>query len=442
MKAKNAESQQVVAYKNNQIIYLGDAQVKSWDELSPNQLKIAMYSASKVKPEDTSETQYTMTFKEFASLCKYESTTAGGSDYEKIYREARKLARSGVDFVDSQGDIVIFNWLTSVRISPKSGTVKYKLDEALLPFYKTQKGSFAIINLLDYMPLRGKYALLLFEFLAKWQNQGKVYQTIDDLRSQLHVPDGKYKRPYDLMTQVIYRAVEEINEKVENSFLVKVEEKRGKRATVDGVTFYITSLKHQPKRNTAVDYLVFVGVDKAIAAQLAKDYTERRIIGNVDFAKSKSGVKNLPAYIVSAIQEDYAEVEQISLVTQQRQEQETAAKVKAEELAAAQAKALEEEDAARMAPVSHDSPFAKKLKLKKKVTQETPKEEEPAEIKPTIATAAEIVEIERLNHGMTRGKWNCIAGILNKKLRYNEQLEPWTAETIKKAFLKARKAQA
>lgn len=74
------------------------------------------------------------------------------------------------------------------------------------------------------------------------------------------------------------------------------------------------------------------------------------------------------------------------------------------------------------------------------------KVEEPAAEKkkytPTIATAAEIVEIERLNHGMTRGKWDCIAGIMNKKLRYNEQLEPWTAITVKKAFLKARKAQA
>mgnify|MGYP003621419678 CR=1 FL=1 len=61
---------------------------------------------------------------------------------------------------------------------------------------------------------------------------------------------------------------------------------------------------------------------------------------------------------------------------------------------------------------------------------------------PKIATAAEIVEIERLNHKMTTGKWSCIAGIMNRKLRYNEQLEPWTAETIKKAFLKARKALA
>ena len=58
---------------------------------------------------------------------------------------------------------------------------------------------------------------------------------------------------------------------------------------------------------------------------------------------------------------------------------------------------------------------------------------------PIPATAARIIEVEALNHGMTRGKWKCIAGILNSKLQYDSKLEPWTPDTIKKAFQKARK---
>ena len=61
---------------------------------------------------------------------------------------------------------------------------------------------------------------------------------------------------------------------------------------------------------------------------------------------------------------------------------------------------------------------------------------------PTPATAARIVEVEAWNHGMTRGKWECIAGILNRNLQYDARLEPWTADTIKKAFQKAKKALA
>ena len=65
--------------------------------------------------------------------------------------------------------------------------------------------------------------------------------------------------------------------------------------------------------------------------------------------------------------------------------------------------------------------------------------EEPAEINPTTATPARIIEIERLNYNVPRGKWECIAGILNKALQYDDQLQPWTATTVKKAFQKARK---
>ena len=68
---------------------------------------------------------------------------------------------------------------------------------------------------------------------------------------------------------------------------------------------------------------------------------------------------------------------------------------------------------------------------------ETASTGEPAA--PTPATAARIVEVEAWNHGMTRGKWACIAGILNRNLQFDAKLEPWTAETVKKAFQKAKK---
>lgn len=60
---------------------------------------------------------------------------------------------------------------------------------------------------------------------------------------------------------------------------------------------------------------------------------------------------------------------------------------------------------------------------------------------PTPATAARILEVEALNHGMTRGKWACIAGILNRNLQYDARLEPWTADSVKRAWYKLRKAK-
>lgn len=363
MAVAKSENRQLLAYKSNQIICIGDAQVKQWDELSSNQLKLAMYSASKVKLEDTQETVYTMTFQEFAKLCCYEET--GGKDHKRIFGEARKLSKLGVDFIASNGDLVGFNWINSVRVSPKSGTLTYNLDKALLPFYKTKKGSFAIINLLDYMPLRGRYALLLYEFLAKWQNSGKVYQAIEDIRSQLRVPYGKYKRPYDLMTQIVDRAVEEINEKVECSFHVRIVSKRGKRSTVEGVTFYIDPIeKSLTPVDETVDLLKKAGVDPATAKSIIDKHSPTRILKNIEYAKGierKGKIKTcLAAMAVNAIEQDYAEVEQLSLLSIEKTAKKKAeAEVNISLAQLAAAKMEEEERAAADIPIDPDSPYAR-----------------------------------------------------------------------------------
>ena len=358
MTKKPPRKSDLVAFKSNQIIYLGDCQVKHWDELTPNQLKIAMYSAAKVQQEDTAETQYTMTFREFADLCKFDEDSSGGANYEKVYREAKKLARSGVDFVTKEGDTVIFNWLDRVTVSPRSGTVTYSLDPRLLPFYKTQRGTFAIVNLLDYMPLRGKYSLLLHEFLAKWQSKGCIYQSIEQLREQLRVPQNKYKRTVDFMRRVVDGAVDEINEKAEHAFRVRIEEKRGVRDAVEGITFYIDHIRKS--KNTDADesaaLLRSCGVSEQVAADYASQYSLARIRANVELAKAKATngqAKQLPAIALAAVADDYAEVEQISLLTAEREAEKAAAEEAAAKREAAQRAALEAEALAACEPIQN-----------------------------------------------------------------------------------------
>jgi len=315
-----AKKKRVVAYKSSQIIHLGEAEIKHWDELSANELKIAMLSASKVRLEDTHETEYSMSFTEFADICKFDADTAGGQNYKQIYQSAKKLARSGVDFQTPNGDIVIFNWLDHVTIRPRSGTVTYQLDPRLLPFYKTRSGSFAIINLLDYMPLKGRYSLLLYEFLAKWRRHGKVYQSITDLRAQLHVSPEKYKLPADFMKRVVHAAVDEINAKTLYSFKVRMEEKLGKWQSIEGITFVLEPINHEiPNTNQdLMDKLMEAGVVAAIAGTLTETYSRKRIQSNLDLAlqmKEAGKIRTtLAATVYSAIREDYAGAEQLLLI--------------------------------------------------------------------------------------------------------------------------------
>ena len=316
-----AKKKRVVAYKSSQIIHLGDAEIKHWDELSANELKIAMLSASKVKLDDTQETEYSMTFTEFADICKFDEATAGGQNYKQIYQSAKKLARSGVDFQTPNGDIVIFNWLDHVTIRPKSGCVTYHLDPRLLPFYKTRSGSFAIINLLDYMPLKGRYALLLYEFLAKWRRHGSVYQSITDLRAQLHVSPEKYKLPADFMKRVVNAAVDEINHKTTYTFKVRMEDKLGKWQSVEGINFILEPITHEVSNmnKDLLDRLVEAGVVAAVAVTITETYSRSRIVANITRALQMQAAgkirTTLAATMYAAIREDYAGVDEINLIT-------------------------------------------------------------------------------------------------------------------------------
>ena len=317
---KKAPETRLTAYKSNRIIYIGDAQrVDKWDDLNSNQLKIAMYSAAQVRPDDTALDEYSMTFKEFAELTGLDKDSAGGANYKRIFAEARKLMDLGVDFVATDGTLVAFKWLVSVKVSPKSGTVTYSIDKNLLPFYKTRAGSFALIELADYMRLRGKYSLLLYEFLAKWRSAGQVYQAIPALRAQLQVPDKLYPRTVNFLQRVLKGAVDEINEKTVVSFKVKIIEKRGSRKAVEGIMFIIKPIVAvADDRPELLTLLQETGVDAPAAEAIVNTYSAARIKGNLDYvehypAEKGNYIKSMPALVCAAIKNDYAAVEEPSL---------------------------------------------------------------------------------------------------------------------------------
>ena len=308
----------LTAFKANRIIYLGDAQkVTQWDELTPTQLKLAMYSAAQVRPEDTQQTRYALTFKQYAELTGMDEDSAGGADYRRVFAEAKSLAQRGVDFIDSNGDLVHFNWLLGVRVSPKSGTVAYSIEDNLLPFYKTRTGAFAVISLLDYMPLRGKYALLLYEFLAKWRAAGQVYQTIAQLREQLQVPPGLYPRTVNFLQRVLKGAVDEINEKATVSFRVRTVEKRGPRDRLEGIMFILQSLTTAETEKTELLALLTARqIDKPAALAIINARSRRRVIDNIDAAdryikkQKELGLPcNVAAITCTAIANDWAGVD-------------------------------------------------------------------------------------------------------------------------------------
>ena len=245
--------------------------------------------------------------------------SAGGKDYKRIFAEARKLSKLGVDFVAADGTLIGFNWLLGVHVSPKSGTVTYSIEDDLLPFYKTRSGAFALIELGDYMRLRGKYALLLYEFLAKWRNAGQVYQSIPALRQQLQVPDKKYPRIVDFLAWVVKPAVDEINEKTEVSFKIQTTEKRGNHRKLEGILFSIAPITTVAGiQAELLELMTSVEVPEPVALAILndpekpvnRDYIVKNIKAADEYlrilAARKEPPKSKKAIFMAALQNDWA----------------------------------------------------------------------------------------------------------------------------------------
>ena len=94
--------------------------------------------------------------------------------------------------------------------------------------------------------------------------------------------------------------------------------------------------------------------------------------------------------------------------------------------------------------LSMDEAIAALKKIDNALQQRYPERyihEEQTEPSPTVASAERIVTLETDNAGMRRGKWQFMAEILNRKLQYDAKLQPWTADSIKKAWQRAARSE-
>ena len=311
------------AYKSMQIVDLGGCKVKEWQDLTLNQRKLTMLSASKVIPTDPEGKRYEIAFAEYTSLCGQDlpgTDKDGGNTYERIYRDAKALSGRGVSYYTKDNRLIIFNWLDRVEIDYERHIISYEIDPRLLPYYTTQQEAFALVRLLDYMPLRTKYALLLYEFLARWQKEKNYQVKIPELRAALQIPDGQYPKPNDLYRWVISPAVAEINRTARYGFTIAVSDSRGPRNKFLGFDFLITPIKRPA--DPLIDVLCKHGwrksdaeaiVDSGIpAAQIAGNITAA-LAGAKKAAAAGRPVESLPAYMRTYIIQDYANLMQTAL---------------------------------------------------------------------------------------------------------------------------------
>lgn len=227
-----------VAYKSTEMIQL-KGNIVSRDLLNETEQKAVMYIASQVKQDSKAGDEYLFEYRKFAEIAGLE---INGRLYKDIKDMIYGLQAKRVMFRDenAKGDKS-----ATMIVSPSyydNGVIQYEVDKNLLPHFKAFSAGFTMIDVTDYMRIRGKHPLSLYELMLSWATKGRVEYTIEELRQKLSISDDAYPRNNDFVKQ-IRLAIEEINSKSQK-IQVEAEGFTGSRKNkIEKFIFKITKMK-------------------------------------------------------------------------------------------------------------------------------------------------------------------------------------------------------
>jgi plasmid replication initiation protein len=168
--------------------------------------KTFCYAVSKIKPDDTPNTEYTFAINEYCDVCGINRNS--GKTIEEVKGALQKLRDKSFYLMDENGDYVLIGWLSKVRVSPKSGKVKIKFDEDMQKYLMGLYNNYTQYSLLCVLPMRSAYSIRLYELLKSYAGIHAKDFEIEDLKSKLCAP---YSDFYEVRRKVLDVATREIN---------------------------------------------------------------------------------------------------------------------------------------------------------------------------------------------------------------------------------------
>ena len=209
-------------------IFKANQLVNARYKLNAIELKLMLYTVSKIKPDDMDFWTHELKVKELDFT------------HKDIKAAARSLV-SRVFEVKTPDGWLLMSWLSSVEYNGKSGTLSMTFDPKLKPYLLQLKEQFTAYDLSAVLPMRSAYTIRLYELLIQYQAIGKREFALDELRDLLQVPKS-YRFP-DLRRQIFEPAMEDINK--HGALSVEYEPVKEGRAYT-GVIFTFKTVK--PKK--------------------------------------------------------------------------------------------------------------------------------------------------------------------------------------------------
>jgi len=307
-----------------------------------------LYVAKQELKKDVNKNEFTISLVELKEMLRKDEIDKNNSYYIAKLRELKRkdaeyniLGKDQNDW-DIEG---IVSLVSDLRIKKHRKTNKVVITFEFASIIKRAlvdpNGIYANINLVVVAGLKSRYAIILYEMVKDYEKVQIPEMTIEEFRKLFNIED-KYPKMPDLKRWVLDPAVHEINNSENVDFFVSYElKKEGKAYT--NIKFHVKpkskvlKLKQQAvkvieqnvKENPDLQELLalipseYRRVAKLITMLEAtlKEKNKKYVKAQIEYTlqKHKKGkVKNFVVYLKKAIEEDYAnfeEVDDIGFVT-------------------------------------------------------------------------------------------------------------------------------
>lgn len=317
--------------------------------------RLLLMLLSQIKPNDEDFKCYRISVSDFAEILGIKNKDI----YAELDRTSLALVSRTVSIRDGNS-FLHANWLSSAQYKSGSGYIELAFDPKLKPYLLQLKSSFTQLKTDMVLHFKSIYSIRLYELLKKEafkvkNGQFSVYFEYDDLRGILGIGKKEYVLFSNFKNKTIQPAISEISDKTD-LFINDVKYgKTGRKIT--NITFFVgvrteqeTKLRQanlriddikpekESENHAVIDTLVSLGFSFEIAKAYKTKHGVKKIERNIAYTLAKNQEKpitNIPAYLNTAIEQDYGGAWDIE--NQKKEEK------KKEALAIEKAKKAEEE---------------------------------------------------------------------------------------------------
>lgn len=312
--------------------------------LTLGEQRLILHLCSLIHSSDKDFKSYEIRVKDFAKMFGLEKRN---NIYKAVESAAKELAGKRLD-ISCDGKEIYVSWLSYVEYVEGSGIVKVEFHRSLKPYLLQlqEYGNFTKYQVNHVVSFKSQYSIRLYEllkqkaFTAEKRKFSRCFE-IESFRSILGIAVNEYEVFSNLRRKVIEPAIEEVSEYTDLEITGVHYGKTGRKVT--DITFdveirqadEIQALQLEMEENLPkeqphpiIERLISLGFAVETAQRYKTKYGVKRIERNIAYviAKQQAGlVKDVPAFLNQAIQDDLGSA--LEVMTQQQavvNEQQTA----------------------------------------------------------------------------------------------------------------------